>query len=142
MYFLRRAQLLLILNIRNDCQGPICCGCSWGLLGACQAWISSPSCCDFTATWFQPKKCLPGCEKIPHWFFSELFLAASQTPGSRAVSETQKAHCPIDAMKKRRRRRRAEPGHRHKLPNPVLMTPTLAQASPITPVMMSSSSVL
>ena len=75
------------------------------------------------------------------------FWPASQTPRSRAVSETQKGHCPIDAMKKKRRRRRqgraslakpdphrgretrAELGHRHKLPNPVLMTPTLRQAS-------------
>ena len=40
-------------------------------------------------------------------FSLSFFWPASQTPGSRAVSETHKAHCPIDAMKKRRRRRQS-----------------------------------
>ena len=43
-------------------------------------------------------------------FSLSFFWPASQTPGSRAVSETQKAHCPVDAMKKRRRRRRRRQG--------------------------------
>ena len=39
-------------------------------------------------SWCQPKKCLLGCEKIPHWFFSELFLAS--------LSDTRLSSCVRD----------------------------------------------